>query len=431
MSDHNLLRPQPFFIHILVIAIILSVMGIIPPGPREASSQAISSGKAAVTDNKSAVRQPPPSSVKSGSSELKTGPAVKGTSAEEKKKVEDERKKREDLKKKKEQEKEEKTVKWIEKTLEFGIQQDRMEAMNAIVKLKNPENRLKFGNTLRDILKEEIDIDVRMKAINIVGQLKLKDALPELVESLKDESEDIKLSAVYSIKRIDDKSVAEKLIEQLKAQDMKKQSNYSEALIDTLGAFKAAQLKDFAVAEIKKDTTNDSLRQFLVLFLGRVEARDTKDFLLGLAKDEGEDVTMRAYAINSLGRMQIKESGPEIDKIIKEVESYPFKKRQTYYRLYIYSVAALARMGDERVFPRLVHATRSNNEQVRLQAVRLIKEIKGKRTIDILEYKKKHDPSPRVQRAATEALAELGVEGNDTPGSDDKDDGKKDDESEK
>ena len=429
MDDHNHVTSQPFFIHTLALILALGAIGFFTPGAREASSQVKSPAKTAVSEKKSSAIKSPTSSEKTGG--MKKDPArdAKKTLPADKKTPDEEKKKRLELKEKKDLEREEKTIKWIEKTLEFGIQQDRMDAMNTIVKLRNPKNRLRFGKALRDIISDEIDIDVKMKAINIVGQLKLKEALPELLVSLGDESQDIKLSTVYSIKRIDDKSAAEKLIEQLKAQDMKKQSNYTEALIDTLGTFKAAELKDFAVAEIKKDSTNDSLRQFLVLFLGKVEARDTRDFLLELAKDDSEEVTLRAYAINSLGRMQIKDTGPEIDKIIREVESYPLKKRQKYFRIYIYSVAALARMGDERVFPRLVHATRSNNEQVRLQAVRLIKEIKGKRTIDILEYKTKHDPSPRVQRAAREALAELGVTDKDSAGTNDSDDGKKDDES--
>ncbi|HPB81188.1 MAG TPA: HEAT repeat domain-containing protein, partial [Spirochaetota bacterium] len=61
-------------------------------------------------------------------------------------------------------------------------------------------------------------------------------------------------------------------------------------------------------------------------------------------------------------------------------------------------------------YPRLVNSARSNNPSVRLQAVRLLKEIKGKRTIDILKYKMKYDPSPRVQSEAKKALKELGVE---------------------
>lgn len=342
------------------------------------------------------------------------------TSAKDDKKASQEDKQKE--KKKKAEEREKKRVEWIEKTLEFGIQQDRMDAMGAIMKIHNLEDRNRLCDKLRENLKDEIDIEIKSKAIGVLGELKFKKALPEIIQMIDDETQDVKIAAVYAIKRIGEHSAARKLSEELKKQDLKKQSNYSEALIDALGEFKAIELKDFAITEIKKDTIDTNIRQNLIIFLGRIEATDSKDFLLGIAKDDSEDVVARAYAVNSLARMKINETSGEIDKIIKEIDSYPFKKRQRYYKLYVYSLAALARMGDEKVFPRLENAARSNNEQVRLQAVKLLKEIKGKRTIDILQYRMKYDPSTRVQRAAKDALEEMGV-----PVEEDKQSSKKED----
>lgn len=312
-------------------------------------------------------------------------------------------------KKKKDEEREKKRVEWIEKTLEFGIQQDRMDAMGGILRIHNPDDRNRLCDKLRESLKDEIDIEIKSKAISVLGELKFKKALPEIMAMIADETQDVKIAAVYAIKRIGEHSAAGKLSEELKKQDLKKQSNYSEALIDALGEFKAIELKDFAIEEIKKDTVDKNIRQNLIIFLGRIEATDSKDFLLGIAKDDSEDVIARAYAVNSLARMKITDTSAEIDKIIKEIDSYPFKKRQRYYKLYVYSLTALARMGDQKVFPRLENAARSNNEQVRLQAVKLLKEIKGKRTIDILQYRMKYDPSAKIQRAARDALEELGV----------------------
>lgn len=336
-------------------------------------------------------------------------PDAQGAKSPEKKDTTPSQADKQEEKKKKAEEREKKRVEWIEKTLEFGIQQDRMDAMGSILKIHNPEDRNRLCEKLRQSLKDEIDIEIKTKAISVLGELKYKNALPEIIQSIDDETQDVKIAAVYAIKRIGEHSAAKKLSEELKKQDLKKQSNYSEALIDALGEFKAIDLKDFAIEEIKKDTVDKNIRQNLIIFLGRIEATDAKDFLLGIAKDDSEDVIARAYAVNSLARMKITDSSAEIDKIIKEIDSYPFKKRQRYYKLYVYSLAALARMGDSKVFPRLENAARSNNEQVRLQAVKLLKEIKGKRTIDILQYRMKYDPSARVQRAARDALEELGV----------------------
>ncbi len=351
----------------------------------------------------------PPSAATGKVADTKTPISQKTSSGPAKKDRDGEKQKKEEERKKKDELREKKHVEWIERTIEYGIQQDRLEAINSILKIRDASDRERLGGILRNTLKEEIDIEVKAKTITVLGEMKFKEALPELTAAIDDDSLDVKIAAVFALKRIQDRSVTGKLSEELKKQDFKKQSNYTEALIDALGTLKTIELKDFAIGEIKKDTTNTTNRQYLVIFLGRIEAKDAKDYLLGLAKDDSEDNLVRAYAVNSLARMQLSETAPEIGAILKEIDSYPFKKRQRYYKLYIYSIAALARLGDKSVYPRLVNAVRSNNEQVRLQAVRLIKDINEKRTIDILKHKMKYDPSPRVQRAAKEALEELGI----------------------
>lgn len=365
---------------------------------------------------------PAPPASKAGSNKAAEKQGTHASAKDEKKAAQSDKSDKKEEKKKKAEEREKKRVEWIEKTLEFGIQQDRLDAMGAIMRIHNPEDRNRLCDRLRESLKDEIDIEIKSKAISVLGELKFKKALPEIIQMIDDETQDVKIAAVYAIKRIGEHSAAGRLSEELKKQDLKKQSNYSEALIDALGEFKAIELKDFAIAEIKKDTVDKNIRQNLIIFLGRIEATDSRDFLLGIAKDDSEDMIARAYAVNSLARMKITDTSGEIDKIIKEIDSFPFKKRQRYYKLYVYSLAALARMGDQKVFPRLENAARSNNEQVRLQAVKLLKEIKGKRTIDILQYRMKYDPSTRVQRAARDALEELGV-----PIEEDKQSGKKED----
>jgi HEAT repeat protein len=76
----------------------------------------------------------------------------------------------------------------------------------------------------------------------------------------------------------------------------------------------------------------------------------------------------------------------------------------------MYCTASLVKMGDSNSIPRLMEALRSDNPVVRLKAVELIKDLKDKRTVDILKYKMNYDPSPRVQKAAREALKAMGIE---------------------
>ncbi|HNR89165.1 MAG TPA: HEAT repeat domain-containing protein [Spirochaetota bacterium] len=307
-------------------------------------------------------------------------------------------------------ESEEKTVENIEKTLVFGVHKDRADAIGRILKLRRPENKKRLEPKLVEIIASEINAEVRTKAITVAGELEIKAAVPALITAVGDPSEDMRVAAVYALKRIGDPSCVATLSQKLKEQDLSKNANLTEALLNALGEFKTAALAPWAIEGIKNAKTSAANREYLVIFLGRIEARESKDHLLKLLKDEEEDLRIRSYAANSLARMNIKEAAGDINGIIKTIESYSFAKRKKYYNLYIYCLAALARLGDPAAVPRLVDALRSDNAEVRLKAISLIKEIRDKKTMDILKYKMEHDPSPRVQKAAREALAEIEAE---------------------
>lgn len=315
----------------------------------------------------------------------------------------------EEKQKKRDDERDRKNREWIERTLEFGIQRERIEAINKIMDIRNPSEKKELGLKLRNIIKEEIDSEVKTKALYVAGEIQLKELMPEISAGLDDETEDIRIASVYALKKINDPSIAPKMSEILKKQDLKKDNNFIEALINTLASFKVKDLKDFAVEHIKDAHTGVNNRQQLVLFLGRAGITESGDFLIERLKDEDEDTVIRAYACNSIASLDLKKAAPEIDGVIKTIESYPFKKRQSYHKLYMHGIAALAKMGDERAYPRLVNSSRSNNDTVRIQAIRLLKDIKGERTIDILKHRMKYDPSPKVQSEARKALKDLGI----------------------
>jgi HEAT repeat protein len=73
------------------------------------------------------------------------------------------------------------------------------------------------------------------------------------------------------------------------------------------------------------------------------------------------------------------------------------------------SVTTLVELGDTDSIPLLLNSIRSDNAEVRYKAVNLIKEFNDERTIDILKYKMKNDPSSKVRKAARKALEEKGI----------------------
>ncbi len=307
-------------------------------------------------------------------------------------------------------ESDEKRAEWIEKTLDYGVQDERMLAINRIPLIKNDSLRARLTKKLIDMMHREKDSSVLLKALTVLSEMKEERAAPLMIENLDHLSEDVRTGAVYGLKNIHALSAKPRLIQSLRDSDLGELSNLTNALIETLGEFEAVEAVPFAKEAIINKKTHLSNRQSLVLFLGRVRSMDAKDLLLKIYGDEEEDVTLRAYAVNSLSKLGEGEFGAEIKRVLDLIESYDVKKRTRYNTLHLYSIAALARMGDPEAVPKLIDALRSNSAQMRLKAISLIKDFKEKRTIDILKYKMNYDQNAKVRDAAKKALEEMGVD---------------------
>jgi HEAT repeat protein len=323
--------------------------------------------------------------------------------------------------------KEEKKAAWIEQTLDYGIQEERLTAVNSILQIKDPAIRGRLVKKLLDAMKDEEEPELLIKAMTVLGELKETSAIPLMANKIDHRSEDVCVAAIYALKKTNAVTVKEKLIQKLKSRDLGKNSNMTSALLQTLGEFKAVEAVPFARESLESPKTNIAIKEELVIFLGKVQSQDSKGVLLKIFKDEDENVPLRAFAVNSLSKLGAKDVAPDIKDVLKTIDSYELKKRKKYYALYLYSIAALATLGDQEAVPKLINALRNNSTQVRLKAISLIKDFKDKRTIDILKYKMKNDQSTKVQSAARKALKEMGVDVGEDPIEAKKDATKKDD----
>ncbi|MCL1911818.1 MAG: HEAT repeat domain-containing protein, partial [Leptospirales bacterium] len=311
---------------------------------------------------------------------------------------------------------EEKKVKWIKDTIRFGIQSERRDAINMIPGIKNETARGELYDLLVEALKTETNNEVTVKILTIMGGMKIKRGENAVIARLNDESEDIATAAVYTIKNMDAVSAKEKLIIKLKEQKMDVNSNLTTAIISTLAAFKAVEIMPFVRDKLKDNPAASSIREQMALYLGNIDTPESKSLLLELYKDEEEEVMIRCFAVNGLAKLDVAESGKEIDKVLTIIEAYPFKKRQRFQNLVMYSVSALVKLGNDEAVPRLIEYLKSDSAQVRLRAAELIKETGDKRTIDILKYKMKYDSDAKVKKAAENALRSMGVDvGETTP----------------
>ncbi|MCL2155851.1 MAG: HEAT repeat domain-containing protein [Leptospirales bacterium] len=297
----------------------------------------------------------------------------------------------------------------IEATLEYGIQKDRKAAINMINTIRDEQLRKRLIQKLESIIENDSDLEIKRIAITTIGDNKSESSAPALIKALDDSSEDIKIAACYALGKIKADSAKQRLVELFNSQNLKSDSNYTEAIIITLTDLKAPDILETAVTAVKSRETTKSIRERLFIYIGQAGSAAQKDVLLEVYKDDDEDISMRSYAIRAISKLKLKEATDDIKAIIKEIDSYPFAKKKKYYDLHMYSVTALVEMGDTDSLSLLMNSLRSDNTTTRLKAVNLIKDFSDERTIDILKYKMQNDPSPKVRTAARKALEDKGI----------------------
>ncbi|MBN2436025.1 MAG: HEAT repeat domain-containing protein [Spirochaetes bacterium] len=295
---------------------------------------------------------------------------------------------------------------YIRKTLKFGMQKERAIAIRNIDRIKTPSLKKELIDEVINNLDDEKNTSVIINTINLASREKRKDAASKLTPFLSHPENDVKIAAVYAIKDLEAKETAPELIKELKSQDFSVNSNFIEGLLVTLGAFEEKSLYDFAKKTIDDPDTTAFHRLRLILFLGDSKTSAAAPYLKEVFSNEDEDLSLRSYAVSALSRMDEKSAIADINKEIEKIDSFPFKKKQRYYNFYIYCVTSLVKLGDPKAYPRLEESLKSDNAAVRLQSIQLMKDLKDKRSIDILKYKAEYDQNSRVRNEAKKVLKE-------------------------
>ena len=297
----------------------------------------------------------------------------------------------------------------IENTLDYGMQKDRITAMNLIHTIKSEDMKKRVLRRVIKVIEQDSNLEAKKTAITITGDLKFREAIPALIKALNDDSEDIQIAACYALGKLEAHEAKNDVIEILKKRDLGIDSNLTDSLIILLSDLKSPDILDYAVTSIKDPKTGQMARERLMIYIGKTGSAAQKDFLIGILNDEDENMTIRSHAVKAIGALKIKEAAGDIKKLLKDIEEFPFKKKKNYYNLSMHAVAALVALGDSDSVELLMNSLRSDNASVRLNAVKLIKDFDDERTIDILKYKMKYDPNQRVKRAAKKALEEKGL----------------------
>lgn len=295
----------------------------------------------------------------------------------------------------------------LTQVLKYGTSLERKAGLMEVEKLP-PEHQKSFHEIILVSVAKEKEPTMKMGFLRAIGSLKIMDAREFVYESLDSTNEDLSRAAIGAIRKLDLEDSPDRLTDRLKKEDLTKNSNLSVSLIEALGEIPGGErAAEFLEARLKEKFNSPEIRAQIALYLGKKKITGSEVTLQQIAFENTEPLTIRTYCINSLGKIGSQSSAPKLKELLEEIIQSPSGDSKKNQQLKIYSLGALVELGEESVFDQLVDFTKDDDSMVRLRAIQFLLETGRPEVKEILEYKSKRDPSPRVQKAALDGLKKL------------------------
>ncbi|TGN10604.1 HEAT repeat domain-containing protein [Leptospira ilyithenensis] len=296
----------------------------------------------------------------------------------------------------------------LSKVLKYGTSQERKQALFELLKFPK-EHSKELHIQLAEMLKVEKDLGMKVVMLRTVSELGLSENKATIISLFEDPNEDVSKQAVSTAKKLKLTEAVSPLIEKLKKEDFAKNSNATTLYINALAELPGGKdASGFLETKFKEKFNHPDMRAQIALYFGTVGNTNADSILQEAAFDESQPITLRCYAINSLGKLKSASAKPKLfellDSLKKTAGKLDAKKAQS---LKIYTIGALVVMGDKEIFQELNEFARDDDAMVRLRAIEHMGNMKDPAALELLEYKKDRDPSPKVQKAAKKAIDQI------------------------
>jgi HEAT repeat protein len=211
-------------------------------------------------------------------------------------------------------------------------------------------------------------------------------AVPALIEALKDDDEDVRRAAAGALGEIGDPQAVPALIEALKDDD----EYVRRAAVGALGKIGDLQAVP-ALLEALKDR-DEYVRWAAVGALGEIGMLAVSAVLEAL---KAEVWRVRLAVARALGEIGV----PAVPALLDALKAEEWRVRQV--------AGALGKIGEQQAVPALIQALKDENENVREAAARALRKIGGPHALPALLEALKDDDW-RVREAAAGALRKIG-----------------------
>lgn len=299
------------------------------------------------------------------------------------------------------------------------------ERRNAIRDLRrfSKDEQSKFYADLSTIVKTDKDTAVREAALRYLAEEAVNTSVAKEAyrAGLDDVDRNVKLEALKGIRKIEMKEAAPLLEKMILDSELTENDSVIHAAIRTLGGLKyeSDSLSERFIRAIDDSTTEMETKRSIVLYAGSVKSTLMKNKILEVAQDQNQDLIIRSYAANALGKIaaisggtassadrdQFKKAMNQVLEEIREIRDGRGRARMNILKQQ--AILALIRMGDDSVSAELQNAAQDDDAGTRYRAIHYIGELKLKQFKELVEFKAKHDDSPKVRKEAERVLKDL------------------------
>lgn len=296
----------------------------------------------------------------------------------------------------------------IVKVLKYGSNRERIDIMKDLAFFPTEKSE-EIYKIIAETLQTDLDISIKISCVRTFTELGLSRESKAIVDTLKEESEDLKEVAISAITKLKIEEGAPAIFNLLKKYDFSRNQTILNQSINALAELESGKIAmDFLESKFKDKTTNIETKATITLYFGKMKDPRIESVLIDTALNDKEDLSIRSYAISALGKIQSKNAIDPIRKILKEIRENKNKTdAKKLASLKMYALSALVILGDKDVLKELIAYSKDDDPTVRIRAIQQLGDLDDLSVKELIEYKATKDPNKKVQIAAKKVLEEM------------------------
>lgn len=278
--------------------------------------------------------------------------------------------------------------------LNYGLNSEVLD----LVKDLNEEHNAQFLPQLKTLFEQSQNFEIRQNILNLFLDLKNKSLFEDCQNLLKNSDQipnSLLLTAVSYLTQLNDEKSTPIFVTLLKSTN----KTLMVSAIRALGSLKAKKELPALLDLLKSPDTDDNIKPDIYWALGEIGDPRAVEALDGAYDDSGSDPLTQQVVVKSLGKIGDPRSWGRIEKAfqsnITSLKAAALEAMMSYSKTH------------SQVSQYIEAGLRDSQVPIRLAAAAGEAKLKDVRWKNLLIYRLKHDPDPKVRAACAKALVEL------------------------